>query len=226
MEPTCKQPGQPGRNLKWIKRWTLGHCSATGSVPINMYSQFTHPPGKPKFPQEQSQIPSFGSGYQCDNSVPYLDILVETVRLIRILMLHATYVYQTLLAFCRLVCTWYFRAHNPNARVFLYQTWGYPHGDPGNGHPDYESMQVMIPQFHTNPNLSIVCLFDHHLLMWRRTPWRCLTTHTPALICQRRSFLWEKSSGGENSKTTRLINVKEKPTKKQPLLVHNYQLLA
>jgi len=62
--------------------------------------------------QEQSQIPSFGSGYQCDNSVPYLDILVETVR-----------------------------AHNPNARVFLYQTWGYPHGDSGNGHPDYESMQ-------------------------------------------------------------------------------------
>ena len=58
-------------------------------IPLeNLYS-----PGKPIFPQEQSQIPSFSSGYQCANSVPYLDILVEAVRCIRISP-----------AFWRLVC--------------------------------------------------------------------------------------------------------------------------
>ena len=39
MEPTRRpQRGHPGHNRKRVKRRTLGHCSATGSIPINVYS--------------------------------------------------------------------------------------------------------------------------------------------------------------------------------------------
>ena len=34
MEPTRRQPGHPGRNLKRVKRRTLGRGGATGSIPI------------------------------------------------------------------------------------------------------------------------------------------------------------------------------------------------
>ena len=107
MEPTRRQPGHPGRNLKRVKRWTLRRGGATGSIPIYKHHGksswttnilpramsdlppyqyvFTFPPGKLKIRQEQGQIPSFNShypnaGYQCANSVPYLDVLVDTVR--------------------------------------------------------------------------------------------------------------------------------------------------